>query len=350
MTDPNKYAFRMLFLLLIVVFLIFFLFEPLKEAFEGNTILNSVIISTFILGAIFAFRQTFRLSNEAKWLKFIKKKNSLLPANIALKIKPVLLAPVASVLSEDRKDNPSLSANSLSTILDGVSSRLDESREILRYMIGLLVFLGLLGTFWGLLQTISSVSGVINTIDFNISNVPNEGTSLFMDIQKGLSAPLSGMSTAFSSSLFGLAASLILGFLDLQVGQASNRFFNELEDWLSQMAIFTTNETGNNGLSEAALENLVIVAKRANQDENEKIRINENITELTIVLNRLVEKLDEDRSVKDHLISISAILKSLGEQNIDKISEIQNNLTLELRAISKQLSKTEKSKNKFNDE
>ena len=241
MTDPNKYAFRMLFLLIIVVFLIFFLFEPLKEAFEGNTILNSVIISTFILGAIFAFRQTFRLSNEAKWLKFIKKKNSLLPANIALKIKPVLLAPVASVLSEDRKDNPSLSANSLSTILDGVSSRLDESREILRYMIGLLVFLGLLGTFWGLLQTISSVSGVINTIDFNISNVPNEGTSLFMDIQKGLSAPLSGMSTAFSSSLFGLAASLILGFLDLQVGQASNRFFNELEDWLSQMAIFTTN-------------------------------------------------------------------------------------------------------------
>ncbi len=350
MTDPNKYAFRMLFLLLIVVFLIFFLFEPLKEAFEGNTILNSVIISTFILGAIFAFRQTFRLSNEAKWLKFIKKKNSLLPANIALKIKPVLLAPVASVLSEDRKDNPSLSANSLSTILDGVSSRLDESREILRYMIGLLVFLGLLGTFWGLLQTISSVSGVINTIDFNISNVPNKGTSLFMDIQKGLSAPLSGMSTAFSSSLFGLAASLILGFLDLQVGQASNRFFNELEDWLSQMAIFTTNETGNNGLSEAALENLVIVAKRANQNENEKIRINENISELTIVLNRLVEKLDEDRSVKDHLISISAILKSLGEQNIDKISEIQNNLTLELRAISKQLSKTEKSKNKFNDE
>ena len=350
MTDPNKYAFRMLFLLLIVVFLIFFLFEPLKEAFEGNTILNSVIISTFILGAIFAFRQTFRLSNEAKWLKFIKKKNSLLPANIALKIKPVLLAPVASVLSEDRKDNPSLSANSLSTILDGVSSRLDESREILRYMIGLLVFLGLLGTFWGLLQTISSVSGVINTIDFNISNVPNEGTSLFMDIQKGLSAPLSGMSTAFSSSLFGLAASLILGFLDLQVGQACNRFFNELEDWLSQMAIFTTNETGNNGLSEAALENLVIVAKRANQNENEKIRINENISELTIVLNRLVEKLDEDRSVKDHLISISAILKSLGEQNIDKISEIQNNLTLELRAISKQLSKTEKSKNKFNDE
>ena len=343
MTDPNKYAYRMLFLLIIVGILIAFLFEPLREAFEGNTALNSVIISTFFLGTIFSFRQTFALSKEAKWLKFIKRKDSLMPANIALKIKPILLAPVAAVLSENRKDNPSLSANSLGTILDGVSSRLDESREILRYMIGLLVFLGLLGTFWGLLQTISSVSGVINTIDFNISSISNDGNSLFLDIQKGLSAPLSGMSTAFSSSLFGLAGSLVLGFLDLQVGQASNRFFNELEDWLSQMAIFTTSETGNAGLSEAAVESLAIVAKRANQNENEKVRITENINDLTIVLNRLVEKLDEDRSVKDHLIAISTVLKNLGEQNTDKISELQSNLTIELRAISKQLSEIEKS-------
>ena len=346
MTDPNRYAYRMLFLLIIVAILIAFLFKPLKEAFEGNTALNSVIISTFFLGTLFSFRQTFRLSKEAKWLKFIKRKDSLMPANIALKVKPILLAPVAAVLSENRKDNPSLSANSLGTILDGVSSRLDESREILRYMIGLLVFLGLLGTFWGLLQTISSVSAVINTIDFNISSISNNGNSLFLDIQKGLSAPLSGMSTAFSSSLFGLAGSLVLGFLDLQVGQASNRFFNELEDWLSQMAIFTTSETGNTGLSEAAVESLAIVAKRANQNENEKLRITENITDLTIVLNRLVEKLDEDRSVKDHLITISSVLKNLGEQNSDKISELQSNLTIELRAISKQLSEIEKSSKK----
>ena len=349
MTDPNKYAFRMLFLLAIVAVLITLLFEPLKNAFEGNVVLNSVIISTFFLGTIFSFRQTVRLSKEAKWLKFIKRKDSLMPANVALKIKPTLLAPVAAVLSDDRNENPSLSANSLGTILEGVSSRLDESREILRYMIGLLVFLGLLGTFWGLLQTISSVSGVINTIDFNDCNIPNEGNALFMEIQKGLSAPLDGMSTAFSSSLFGLAGSLILGFLDLQVGQASNRFFNELEDWLSQMAIFTTNESGNSGLSEAAVESLVLVAKRANQNENDRVRISENINELTIVLNRLVEKLDEDRSIKDHLVTITSILKNLGEENNGKISEIQSNLTIELRSISKQLSNLEKSIIKLND-
>ena len=351
MTDPNKYAFRMLFLLVIVIILIGLLFNPLKEAFEGNSALNGVIVGTFILGTIFSFRQTSRLSKESKWLKFIKRKDSLMPANVALKIKPVLLAPVASVLSEDRKENPSLSANSLSTILDGVSSRLDESREILRYMIGLLVFLGLLGTFWGLLQTISSVSGVINTIDFNINGVNNSGNSLFMDIQKGLSAPLDGMSTAFSSSLFGLAGSLILGFLDLQVGQASNRFFNELEDWLSQMAIFTTSETGNSGLSEAAIESLAAVAKRAHQNENEKVRTTESINELTIVMNRLVEKLDDERSVKDQLITIASILKQLGELNSDKLSEVQSSLTIELRAISKQLIEIEKTnqRNKNND-
>lgn len=349
MTDPNKYAFRMLFLLIIVIILIALLFNPLRNAFEGNVALNSLIISTFLLGTIFSFRQTFRLSREAKWLKFIKRKDSLMPANVALKIKPTLLAPVAAVLSENRQDNPSLSANSLGTILDGVSSRLDESREILRYMIGLLVFLGLLGTFWGLLQTISSVSGVINTMNFNISDISDKGNSLFMEIQKGLSAPLDGMSTAFSSSLFGLAGSLILGFLDLQVGQASNRFFNELEDWLSQMAIFTTSELGNTGLSEAAIENLALVAKRANQNENERIRITENINQLTIVLNRLVEKLDEDRNVKDHLVTISSILKNMGAENSGKISEIQSNLTIELRAIAKQLSNLDKSVTKLND-
>ena len=130
---------------------------------------------------------------------------------------------------------------------------------------------------------------------------------------------------------------------------ASNRFFNELEDWLSQMAIFTTNELGNTGLSEAAIENLALVAKRANQNENERIRISENINELTIVLNRLVEKLDEDRNVKDHLVTISSILKNMGEENSGKISEIQSNLTLELRAIAKQLLYLDKSVTKLND-
>ena len=340
MTDPNKYAFRMILLLLVVGIIAWFLFDPLKNAFEGNKPLNTVILGTFCIGIIFSFRQTFRLKREANWLKFIKRTDTLLPANIVAKIKPVLLAPVAAVLTENRTENPSLSANSLSTILGGVSSRLDENREILRYMIGLLVFLGLLGTFWGLLQTISSVSNVINSLD-----MPNAGTNenMFNRILNGLNAPMDGMSTAFSSSLFGLGSSLILGFLDLQVGQANNRFFNELEDWMSQMAIFTTtNEVGNIGLGEAALENLAVVSKRAVQNENENVRISEKLNELNLALNRLIEKMDEEKNIQNALNDLNINVKNILETDKNNTSELLSGLTLELRALGKQIEKIRK--------
>ena len=337
MTNPNTYAFRMIFFLVLVGLLAWFLFEPLKKAFDGNQALNGVILGTFFVGIIFSFRQTLRLSKEANWLKFIKRTDTLLPANLVAKTKPVLLAPVAAVLTEDRTENPSLSANSLSTILGGVSSRLDENREILRYMIGLLVFLGLLGTFWGLLQTISSVSSVINTLDVPSSD-SNE--NIFNKILNGLNAPMDGMSTAFSSSLFGLGSSLILGFLDLQVGQANNRFFNELEDWLSQMAIFTTsNEGGNIGLGESALENLAIVSRRAVKNENDSIRIAERLNELNLALNRLIEKLDEEKNLKDSLNELNVNVKNILETDKINSNELLTGITIELRALGKQLDK-----------
>ena len=337
MTNPNTYAFRMIFFLILVGLLAWFLFEPLKKAFDGNQALNGVILGTFFVGIIFSFRQTLLLSKEANWLKFIKRTDTLLPANLVAKTKPVLLAPVAAVLTEDRTENPSLSANSLSTILGGVSSRLDENREILRYMIGLLVFLGLLGTFWGLLQTISSVSSVINTLD-----APGSGSNenIFNKILNGLNAPMDGMSTAFSSSLFGLGSSLILGFLDLQVGQANNRFFNELEDWLSQMAIFTTsNEGGNIGLGESALENLAIVSKRAVKNENDSMRIAERLNELNLALNRLIEKLDEEKNLRDSLNELNVNVKNILETDKINSNELLTGITIELRALGKQLDK-----------
>ncbi len=337
MTNPNTYAFRMIFFLILVGLLAWFLFEPLKKAFDGNQALNGVILGTFFVGIIFSFRQTLLLSKEANWLKFIKRTDTLLPANLVAKTKPVLLAPVAAVLTEDRTENPSLSANSLSTILGGVSSRLDENREILRYMIGLLVFLGLLGTFWGLLQTISSVSSVINTLDAPSSD-SNE--NIFNKILNGLNAPMDGMSTAFSSSLFGLGSSLILGFLDLQVGQANNRFFNELEDWLSQMAIFTTsNEGGNIGLGESALENLAIVSRRAVKNENDSIRIAERLNDLNLALNRLIEKLDEEKNLKDSLNELNVNVKNILETDKINSNELLTGITIELRALGKQLDK-----------
>ena len=339
MSNPNKYAFRMILLLIIVIIISYLIYEPLKDAFEGNREINSLIIFTFLMGVLLSFRQTFRLSKEKNWLQFVKKNNIFFPDNNkSSKIKPELLAPIATLLIENQNNNSSLTANSLSTILGGVSSRLDENRDIIRYIIGLLVFLGLLGTFWGLLQTISSVSSVIQSLDVSVNGDNN--ANFFDKIIKGLNAPMEGMSTAFSSSLFGLGTSLILGFLDLQVSQANNRFFNELEDWLSQKAIFTTSsETKNIELGEAALENLAVVSKNFINTENEKIKISERLNELNLLLSRLTEKLDDEKNIKHSIDELNMNVKNIIEN--DKIHSIEliNNINLELRALSKVIEK-----------
>jgi len=140
---------------------------------------------------------------------------------------PLLLAPMATLLNAGAGQR-GLSTVTTRAILDSVGTRLDEGRELNRYLVGLLVFLGLLGTFWGLLQTVHSISGVIDSMRGGSNNA-----TMFEDLKTGLSAPIAGMSVSFTSSLFGLAGSLILGFLDLQAGQAQNRFYTELEDFLA---------------------------------------------------------------------------------------------------------------------
>jgi hypothetical protein len=141
---------------------------------------------------------------------------------------PVLLAPMATML-RDRTGHLSLATGAMRSLLDSVASRLEEQRETTRYLVGLLIFLGLLGTFWGLLQTVSTVGATIGTLDTNAG----DNVLLFDQLKEGLAGPLKGMGTAFSASMFGLSGSLILGFLDLQAGHAQGRFYNELEDWLS---------------------------------------------------------------------------------------------------------------------
>ena len=341
MSSPNKYALRMVLLLIIVMIISYLLYEPLKNAFEGNREINSLIIFTFLAGVLLSFRQTFRLSKERNWLQFIKKNDVFLPDNYKTsKIKPELLAPIAALLLEKKNENTSLTANSLSTILGGVSSRLDENRDIIRYIIGLLVFLGLLGTFWGLLQTISSVSSVIQSLEISV----NENNANFFDkIIKGLNAPMEGMSTAFSSSLFGLGTSLILGFLDLQVSQANNRFFNELEDWLSQKAIFTApSETKNIELGEVALENLAVISKNYINTENEKVKTSERLNELNLLLSRLTEKLDDEKNIKHSIDELNMNVKNIIENDKIHSNELINNINLELRALSKVIEKLNK--------
>lgn len=224
MTRPHRYLLRMLVFLALVGGACALLYPGLQRAFLVNPPLNGLILGVFLLGVMYALRQVLRLAPEVAWIKHFQRGQSADEKAPT----PRLLAPMAAMLGE-RRGRLSLSALGMRSLLDGIASRLDESRDLSRYLIGLLIFLGLLGTFWGLSQTVGSVGDVIRGLSVGGGDV----AQMFETLKAGLAAPLAGMGTAFSSSLFGLAGSLVLGFLDLQVGQAQNRFFNELEEWLS---------------------------------------------------------------------------------------------------------------------
>ncbi len=223
LSSPRIFLVRMFVFILLCVALASILHEPIWQAFLNNPGLNGVIFGVLFIGIIFAFRQVLRLLPEVEWV------NSFRIADPGLEVRqaPVLLAPMAALLG-DRVGRMSISQATMRGILESIGTRLDEARDLLRYLTGLLVFLGLLGTFWGLLETVSSIARVIGALD-----VGPESGSVLDTLKTGLAAPLGGMGIAFSSSLFGLAGSLVLGFLDLQAGQAQNRFYIDLEDWLS---------------------------------------------------------------------------------------------------------------------
>ncbi|TCT13324.1 hypothetical protein EDC22_101187 [Tepidamorphus gemmatus] len=233
LASPQVFLLRMIVFLVIVGFIVAILFPQAYAAFRSNPGLNGLILGVLLIGIVLAIGQVFRLFREVAWVNDFR----LADPGLEVSRPPVLLAPMAALL-RDRVGRMAISAATMRSILDSIAMRLDESRDILRYLTGLLVFLGLLGTFWGLLQTVSSVAVTIQSLDVGSGDTG----VIFEDLKAGLQAPLSGMGTAFSSSLFGLAGSLVLGFLDLQAGQAQNRFYNDLEDWLSSVTEITEGE------------------------------------------------------------------------------------------------------------
>jgi len=223
LSSPRIFLVRMLIFVVLVGVIVAVLRNQIEIAFMANPALNSLIILVLLLGIGLALRQVLRLYPEIAWVNSFR----LGDPGLAVKRAPVLLAPMAAIL-RSRADRMTISAQMLRGILDSIATRLDEARDISRYMTGLLVFLGLLGTFWGLIETVTSVGGVIQGL-----KATGDAASMFDALRGGLAAPLSGMGISFSSSLFGLAGSLVLGFLDLQSSGAQNRFYTELEDWLS---------------------------------------------------------------------------------------------------------------------
>ena len=376
MTRPNTYLIRMVVFLVLVLGVAVLLSGALVTAFGSNPLLNGLIFMVLLIGIAWNLLNVSRLAPEVHWLETFQKSRSQLAALPP----PRLLAPMASMLaarqakSRDGQDRFTLSAPTMRSLLDSLASRLDESRELSRYMTGLLIFLGLLGTFWGLLLTVGAVSDVIGGMSVGSGDL----NALFDQLKTGLGKPLRGMGTAFSSSMFGLAGALVLGFLDLTAGQAQNRFFNELEEWLASLTRLSSGALGGDAeggsvpvyvqalLEQTAenMENLQSILVRGEdgrlQSNNailaltEKIgtlsdtmrtsqqlmlRIAETQSQLGPALARLGERRPEgDDAARAHLRNIEIYMQRLlteGEQGrVQSTAELRNDIRVLTRTIA----------------
>src|SRR3954471_18806777 len=287
---PNPLLLRMLVVVVVVAGLAVALGQPLSTPFFWIPPVKGGVLVSLLAGIVYVCRQVLLLNPESDWIDSFRERLASRELTAPPGPPPRLLASMARMLGARQGGRVSLSPTSLQTLLDGIASRLDETRETSRYLIGLLVFLGLLGTFYGLLETVRSVGGVITGLNVSANDVARA----FADLKAGLEAPLSGMATAFSASLFGLAGSLVLGFLDLQAGQAQNRFYNDLEEWLSTYTRLSSGPFGEGGDASVPAYIQALLEQTADSLENlqrlmtrgEESRIGANAT-LTGLIERL---------------------------------------------------------------
>ncbi|MBB5207964.1 flagellar motor protein MotA [Chiayiivirga flava] len=337
MSQPNRVLLWMLGFLALVGVAAVLLFPSLRSAFGATPYFNGVIIAVFVVGIAVNLRQVLRLQREVAWIEGYRRSS---PDRV--QESPVLLAPMAKMLGKGAKQQ-SLSTASTRSILDSIYLRLEEQRDLSRYLIGLMIFLGLLGTFWGLLKTIGSVSDIIGGL-----SASGDALAMFETLKTRLQAPLSGMATSFSTSLFGLAGSLILGFLDLQSGRASNRFYTEVEDWLSGMTRLSSGGAIADGdasvpayvqaLLEQTADGLERMQRAIVDSERERRGNAEQLSELNTQLARLSEHLGkESRGASDLAQAqseLKTVLRTLAQQN-EGGSRLSDELRAEFRLLSR---------------
>ncbi len=329
MTRPNTYLIRMAVFLLAVLVVAGVLSHVLLGAYANNPVLNTLILLVLLIGIAWNLRQVLRLTTEVTWMEAYQTaphRLSSLPA-------PKLLAPMASMLAareaQSRTDQGrfTLSATAMRSLLDGIASRLDESRELSRYMTGLLIFLGLLGTFWGLLLTVGAVSDVIGSMSVGSGDL----NALFEQLKSGLAKPLAGMGTAFSASMFGLSGALVLGFLDLTAGQAQNRFFNELEDWLAGLTRLSSGVLAEGdgsipvyvqALLEQTAENMENLQRILQRGEDSRALANQGVLALSEHIATLTDAMRTSQQlmlrIAEAQAAIGPAMQRLGEQRRDQ--------------------------------
>ena len=303
MSDPSRMLVWMALFVAAVAAVAVLLYAPLAAAFQANPVFNGLILAVLAVGVFINVGQVVGLQPAMRWVDQTSR-------GFQTREPPRLVAPLATVVAGREREGFTLSTLSMRSLLDGVRIRLDESRDISRYMVGLLIFLGLLGTFWGLLDTIGGVGAVIGGLSPETADPARALTNL----KAALQSPLAGMGTAFSSSLFGLAGALALGVLDLQSGHAQNRFFAGLEEFLSARVHLPGKPFGGGEGGEATLpayieallqqtaENLSELQRMMARSEEDRRTTQQGLALLT---DRLTELSDQLRAEQKLIVTLS---------------------------------------------
>ncbi|MBV8406929.1 MAG: flagellar motor protein MotA [Alphaproteobacteria bacterium] len=315
MSSPLPYLIRMLLFLVAVAVLAWVLLTDLLRVFLHTPILDGVILGVLVIGIFFVMRQVIALWPEVTWMRRFQHREEGAPPLETHSID--LLAPLGVMLGERRGDLR-LSPTATRALLDGIATRLDERRELTRYLIGLLIFLGLLGTFWGLLETIGAVADAIAGLQVSSS----DATQMFAQLKSSIEGPLKGMSTAFGASLFGLSGSLVLGFLELQASQAQGRFHTELEEWLAgatrlSSGVHIEGEQGVPAYVEALLERTA----DGLDDLTRTLRRAEETREATASANAVLA--ERFSALAEAMRGQQALLARMAEQSIDLRSALE---------------------------
>ena len=336
MSNPNRVLIWMSLFLLAVAVVCVLLSQPLRDAFMANPVFNGMVLGVLAIGVFINYRQVMILGPEVAWIEAFRHSDTEEEPTLP---KTRLLGSMALMLGGRQGERFSLSTMSMRTLLDGIRSRLDESRDLSRYLIGLLVFLGLLGTFWGLLDTLRSVGDVIGGLSIG----GRDAATVFEELKSGLEQPLAGMGTAFSSSLFGLASALVLGFIDLQATHAQNRFYNDLEEWLSSQTRLGSGALSAEGdgsvpayiqaLLEQTADSLDKLQRTMARTEEERRAADNRLIELTEQIGNLAEQTREEQKglkgltrMQNELQNVLSRLADAAEQSDEQERAVRDHL------------------------
>lgn len=337
MSQPSRVLISILAVLALILVVAGLLYQPLARAFTATPVFNAVILAVFAIGVVANLRQVLRLQREVDWIEAYRRSSPERTLGT-----PVLLAPMARMLAKSERKPQTLSTQSMRSILDSIHLRLEEQRDLSRYLVGLLIFLGLLGTFWGLLITIASVGDIIAGM-----SAGSDAAAMFEALKDRLQQPLGGMATSFSTSLFGLGCSLVLGLIDLLAARAANRFYTEVEDWLSGMTKLSTGGALADGeasvpayvqaLLEQTADGLERMQRALVESERERRGNAQQMAELNDNLARLSEHLGRESRGLAELAEtqgeLRSTLRALAQQ--DSGARFSEELRAELRLLSR---------------